>query len=306
VLASLFRFVPRAFGSREVERQAYIAVPVTLRTGWALASVLRGEVFIPQWHESARSSAFLRHLTLALLPELLAVLVFVSATQRTKWAILHAMRRSIRMGRTSRFSVLATGVGESSATRRQRMLSGLERDMLAGMSAEMSNPVSRRPNGEIVDEESAMDDESALQLADRRKLALVIVLSCLEGLEYPISPLERIAIRRRLDFFMLATPETFDSELNRIGWQGVTGLHVHRGSVIEILRRLLDTAPTDVRPTWQRRKTGVPVAVSMDLEALEVVKDTDSRGEFASPRISRLSGIRIRRLSGVSSRSNIH
>jgi hypothetical protein len=157
------------------------------------------------------------------------------------------------------------------------------------------------------EEEAVLGEEEVSLLAGRRKLALVMVLSCLEGLEYPISPMERIAIRRRVDFFGLASPATFDAELARMGWTGVEELHRHRAGVIDMLRRLLSTMPTDARPSLYRRKNGVPLAVSLDLAAIDVdtPKDTDSRGEFGTPRISRISGIRIQRLSGLSSLTHI-
>jgi hypothetical protein len=308
----LRRSFPTLFASREVERQIFVALPLAVRTGWSVAAVFRSEIFVPQWRPTgssslvfpppsngtqqqeprtttSSSSLLIRHCLLALLPELLALVVFLAATWRTRRSIRHATRRSLRRSESggkrwstmtvpaanfssdARHSTSATKEGQ--AQRQQRTLSEFERDILASIAASLnangkSNTSSlpwRKRSWKI--EPTAAKQQQQPQpfftispspytttasssrsssagppkppnesLAAQRNLALVLVVTCISGLEHPISALEAIAIRRRLDFFLTASESTFADELERSGWSGVQDLYAHRRQMVELIK----------------------------------------------------------------------
>jgi hypothetical protein len=166
-------------------------------------------------------------------------------------------------------------------------------------------------------------------LAAQRNLALVLVVTCTDGLEYPVSALEAIAIRRRLDFFLTASESVFAAELERAGWSGVQDLYVHRREVGELLKDTIracvaagpagpaeivmtgvpvtgTSTPTRTRPRLGNgKRSGVPTTVTFDLfdgEEDIVGGNTATGGEQSA----RMSVTKVHRISTASRVSGMY
>jgi hypothetical protein len=166
---------------------------------------------------------------------------------------------------------------------RQRVLSAFEADLLAQTS-------------------TRIDVDALAGL--RRKLALVLVVACVEGIDYPLSEDERIAVRRRLDFYALADEKAFVGELERGGWRGTSGMYGFRGEVVLILKDVLAMSSGDgFGVSDSVGGTRIPLVVSSELKAVETMGSDEPQDE--GRRTLGVPEIQLRRLSAVSNRSRI-